>query len=306
MIDLDHVEERVSIDLDPLAEARYAEFSLRNRPLIDSQWQQKFREAVILVAGCGSTGGAAVEPLVRLGAENLRLCEPGTFELNNLNRQSATTSDLDQNKAVVLQERAERINPAVHCEVNTEGITSQNAHALVRGAAVVVDGVDVTTMNGWRAKYFLHEAASRAGIPVVVGYDMSGVQYIRTYRYRAGDRPFDGAINLSDLRSETHWRLLHKVVPVRKVPIDLLQGLSTMKGDEGFPQLVYTALMFGAAASRIALCLVAGHPVAKEVVLDLHSEVLPAPARLRARITAPLRRAMLLDRVLPQLVPQRK
>ncbi|HEX9540144.1 MAG TPA: hypothetical protein VGA04_18440 [Streptosporangiaceae bacterium] len=38
--------------------------------------QQMLRRAGILVAGCGSIGGAVVEPLVRMGAERLVLGEP--------------------------------------------------------------------------------------------------------------------------------------------------------------------------------------------------------------------------------------
>jgi tRNA A37 threonylcarbamoyladenosine dehydratase len=54
----------------------YASFTARNRGLVSDDEQQMLRRAVILVAGCGSIGGAVVEPLVRLGAECLVLAEP--------------------------------------------------------------------------------------------------------------------------------------------------------------------------------------------------------------------------------------
>ena len=60
------------------------------------------RRAVILVAGCGSIGGAVVEPLVRLGAEHLVLAEPDCYELHNLNRQHACLADVGCNKASAL------------------------------------------------------------------------------------------------------------------------------------------------------------------------------------------------------------
>lgn len=305
MINTYESEAHESNDSSSAPDDLYDEFTLRNRPLINEKMQLNLRKGLILFAGCGSTGGAAIEPLVRLGAERIRLCEPGTFELNNLNRQSATWADLDRNKAEVLRDRAKNINPAVCCEVNTEGITPSNVNELISGVRVVVDGVDVTTMSGWQAKYQLHEAAARLGIPVIVGYDMSGVQYIRAYQYRPGDRPFDGAITQQDLRANSHWAVLKKAIPLRAIPIDLLEGLSRMKAEEGFPQLTYTALMFGAVASRMTLSLMCGDRVANEVTLDLHAVVRPPTARLRARVLDPFLRARLIARVVPQLIPDR-
>lgn len=285
------------------SEEIYAEYSSRNRPLITRSMQQQIRQGLILVAGCGSTGGAAVEPLVRLGVEHLRLCEPGNFELNNLNRQAATWADVNCNKATVLRERAVSINPALSCEVNTDGVTEHNVYELLRGVDVVLDGVDVTTVSGWKAKYHLHEAASRLGVPVVVGYDMAGVQYIRTYQYAPGDRPFNGAITLEDLHADSHWPLLRKVVPMNVIPVDLLKGLLTMDHDDGFPQLAYTALLFGAAASRIVLCLLSGQSVAKEIVLDLHKDVMPPGARRRAHLLAPFHKTRLVTQAIRKLIP---
>ncbi len=46
----------------------YAELTRRNLGVVDAAAQEALRTATILVAGCGSIGGAAIEPLVRLGA----------------------------------------------------------------------------------------------------------------------------------------------------------------------------------------------------------------------------------------------
>jgi len=59
--------------------------------------------------GCGSIGGATVVPLVRLGAERFVLCEPGDYELNNLNRQAADMGDIGRNTAEVQADRARAI-----------------------------------------------------------------------------------------------------------------------------------------------------------------------------------------------------
>ncbi|MFC7511740.1 HesA/MoeB/ThiF family protein [Streptomyces thermocarboxydus] len=74
--------------------------------------QERLRNATVLVAGCGSTGGAVVEPLARLGTGRFVLAEPGEYELNNLNRQSATHKDIGRNKAEVAAERIRSVNPS--------------------------------------------------------------------------------------------------------------------------------------------------------------------------------------------------
>ncbi len=85
----------------------------RNQPSLSREEQAALRATRILVAGCGSIGGATVVPLVRLGAERFVLCEPDHYELNNLNRQSADLGDIGRNKAEVQAARARAINPDV-------------------------------------------------------------------------------------------------------------------------------------------------------------------------------------------------
>src|SRR6266545_2108267 len=139
----------------------YTAFTARNRGLISDREQQMLRRTPILVAGCGSIGGAVVEPLVRLGAERLVLVEPDRYELHNLNRQSAELADVGRNKARVLAERVRRINPHVDARVDERGVTSDNAESLVAPAGLIFDGVDVTASPALACKYALHVAAQR-------------------------------------------------------------------------------------------------------------------------------------------------
>ena len=70
----------------------YDEFTSRNRGFVLPESQQRLRAATVLVAGCGSTGGAVVEPLTRLGVEAFVLADNGTYELNNLNTGKSARS----------------------------------------------------------------------------------------------------------------------------------------------------------------------------------------------------------------------
>ena len=113
-----------------------AEFRLRNRGLISDSDQTALSEARFLVAGCGSTGGAAIEPLVRAGAMRMILVEPGSYELHNLNRQRATLDAIGCNKAAWLAKDALAINPYLDLEIVEIGL-----HHVEHALAPQQDGV---------------------------------------------------------------------------------------------------------------------------------------------------------------------
>ncbi|NDZ80943.1 ThiF family adenylyltransferase [Streptomyces sp. SID10853] len=269
----------------------YADLTERNRGFVSDRAQSELGRSRLLIAGCGSTGGAAVEPLVRLGAQDFVLADNGTFELNNLNRQHAVFTDIGSNKATVAAGRVTAINPYARAEVVTEGITEKNVERLVAGCSLVVDGVDVTERAGWRAKYLLHAAAARERLPVLTGYDMAGTQYIRFYDYRrAGSRPFDGKITEAMTEQAMVWSLLFKVIPVRHIPLEMLVNAREHLADTEYsvPQLVYASLLFGALSARMTAEILAGEPVRRNVAVDVHRATRRRAGRWAAAAQRPL------------------
>ena len=265
----------------------YAQFTARNRGLIDEQEQQRLRCTRILVAGCGSIGGAVVEPLVRLGAERLVLVEPDRYELHNLNRQSAELADVGQNKARVLAERARRINPHVNVRVDERGVTGDNAESLVAPVGLIFDGVDVTASSALTCKYALHVAAQRLAVPVVCGYDIAGTQLVLVYDYRIRSLPVLGgrlAGRAVDSLDPLHF--LGRVVPLRAVPVEMFGELrrQLLGGSTTFPQLVYSAHLFGVLGCRVGLDLLAGRPVRHRIAVDVHTLTRTGPHRWRTRL----------------------
>ncbi len=275
-------------------DAFYAELTTRNRGFISERTQARLGVMTVLVAGCGSTGGAAVEPLVRLGVQHFLLAEPGAYELNNLNRQSAFLSEIGENKAVVHARRVVAVNPHATVSVDRHGITADNVLDLVAACAVVVDGVDVTEPAGWVAKWLLHEAAAAVGRPVISGYDMAGTQYIRYYDYAPASAPFDGRIDRAALdeaiATDATWDLLRKVVPMRVVPVEMLESARRMlaSGEDGLPQLVYTSLLYGAAAARMVVSVSEGSRVRRHTLISVDRAVSTGPARWRSAVRKPV------------------
>ncbi|WP_262282182.1 ThiF family adenylyltransferase [Micromonospora sp. MA102] len=268
----------------------------RNRGVVAAEDQARISAARILVAGCGSIGGAAVEPLVRLGFRSLALADPGSYELTNLNRQNATVDDLGRNKAAVAADRARAINPHVAVEVATDGVSEETVDALLAGVDVVIDGVDVTTRSGLAAKGLLHERARDLGLPLMTGWDMSGTQHVRVYDYRREQRLFGGAVTRRQLDEMPLWELLARLVPARKVPRDLVglirRGLH--REEFTFPQLVQAADMFGVLAATLTVRLVTGRPVPASATVDVHRLAMPSGERLWDRLRQPVEVAGLL------------
>lgn len=278
----------VSLDAD-----FYAELTARNAGVIDQAAQEMLRTASVLIAGCGSIGGAAIEPLARLGIQHFIVADPGRYELNNLNRQNATISDIGRNKAEVAVERIRAVNPSCHVRVFQQGVAEETLEDLTGTCDVVVDGVDVTTMSGLRAKYLLHQEAARRRLPLITGWDMAGAQYVRYYDYRKVRRPFDGQVTFADLDRLGMWHLLKRMIPARYVPLEMIAlATSNLKNPEfSFPQLVYAADLFGALSAHTVVQLLTDQPVRRHIYLDLHQAVRPAVPRWRARFQRPLRAA---------------
>ncbi|MGW3951275.1 HesA/MoeB/ThiF family protein [Streptomyces sp. NPDC004752] len=278
----------------------YTEFTTRNTGVVASSDQAALRAATILVAGCGSIGGAAVEPLTRLGAQNFVLADPGTYELNNLNRQSAGVIDIERNKASVAGDRIRKINPHASVEVFTDGVTPHSVPALTASCQVIIDGVDVTTREGWQAKHLLHRHALHRRLPLITGWDMAGTQYVRCYDYRKVRETFEGAIREEDAARLDMWELLRRAVPLRYVPTDMLTEIRAnhARDDYSFPQVAYTAMAFGVISAHMVVRLLAGHRVRKQIRLDVHQKVRPFGEQWRSRA----RRPMELGALLPELL----
>lgn len=279
--------------------AFYSELIARNAGVIGAAAQEVLRTSDVLIAGCGSIGGASVEPLARLGVQHFTLADPGAYELNNLNRQNATLADVRRNKAEVAAERIKAVNPSCDVRVFPEGVTGEALADLTATCGVIVDGVDVTTMSGLRAKYLLHEEAVRRRLPLFTGWDMAGAQYVRFYDYRKVHRPFDGRLTLADLDRLGMWQLLRRLVPARFVPLEMItMAAGNLANPEfTFPQVVYAADLFGALSAHLVVQLLTDQPVRKHIYLDLHQAVRPAAPRWQTRLRRPLRAAEAIARV---------
>lgn len=138
---------------------------LRNMGTIGLDGQTRLLESTVAVVGAGGLGGTAVELLARLGAGHLIIIDDGRFADHNLNRQIMSAQEnLGQLKVAVAAGRVSKVNRAVEVTTVAERLTDGNAHRLLRGARVVVDGLDNLS-----SRFAVEHACRDLAIPYVYG-----------------------------------------------------------------------------------------------------------------------------------------
>lgn len=122
-----------------LMPARYQ----RNRQTISTSKQLRLFRSTAVIVGCGGLGGYLIEEMARLGVGTLVMLDPDTFEEHNLNRQLySSPHHLGTPKVFSAASRIREINPAVTVSALQVEFSSLNGRELLRGADVVLDGLD--------------------------------------------------------------------------------------------------------------------------------------------------------------------
>ena len=260
----------------------YAELTSRNRGLIDAAEQAALRRARFVVAGCGSTGGACIMPLVRSGAERFVLLDPGAYDVSNLNRQEATLADVGRNKATASRARILAVNRFASVEADERGVQPDTIARILQPGDLVIDAVDVTTQAGVDAKVALHRVACAEQLPVLTAYDIAATQYLELFDYRTERRPLRGRVQ----GGEPPDRILRLLIPPLAVPREIFGELLARRRDpdRAFPQLAMTSTLLGALIVPYVLRLLTGRPVRRRMRVDLYELVRPAPQRAGARL----------------------
>jgi hypothetical protein len=233
----------------------YAQLVDRNQHFISHETQEKLSSLKISVGGCGTVGGACLEPLARLGVENFKLADNGTYELTNLNRQCAYVSNIGENKATYNLKLLKQVNPFIKAKAFPEGVTPDNVEELVDWADLIVDAVDVTSKESISMKIALHERAKLAKKPVFSAMDPGFCNCGLGYDYRKKKaQVLDGRLAAA-ISTDHPFKAWFYILPVSLIPthclpliVELLQG-KTATGS----QLVIAANLLSAI---IASCVV--------------------------------------------------
>jgi len=88
--------------------------------------QQALGQLRVGIVGCGGTGSAVAEQLVRLGVRSFILFDPDQLSPSNVTRvYGSTPSDIGRFKTEILVAHLTRVAPDTHCDAVTSMITTQ-------------------------------------------------------------------------------------------------------------------------------------------------------------------------------------
>lgn len=127
--------------------------------------QQRLAASTVAVIGAGGVGSPAALYLAAAGVGTLRIIDPDTVSLSNLQRQVLfDTADIGRPKVEIAQHRLTALNPGIRIEAVPEALTPDTAAGLIAGADAVLDGTD-----DFAVRHAVNAACVAARIPLVSG-----------------------------------------------------------------------------------------------------------------------------------------
>ncbi|HEY1124215.1 MAG TPA: HesA/MoeB/ThiF family protein [Sphingobium sp.] len=125
--------------------------------------QARLLGAHVVIIGAGGIGCPAIAYLAAAGIGTIRIIDPDTVSLSNLQRQILFgTDDIGKPKAEAARDAAKHINPDCHVIPINQRLTADNAAVLLRDADVIVDGCD-----NFETRLAVSDAATRLRTPLV-------------------------------------------------------------------------------------------------------------------------------------------
>lgn len=175
----------------------YFERTRRNRYWVgDEKAQLRLSTLRVGIAGLGGMGSNVAEILIRLGVGHIKIADPDTIEVSNLNRQViANRNTIGHKKA--LASAAELRNISEDCEivVYDDGITEANAEEFVADIDILIDEIDVSPLM---PHVWLHRAAQKRNLPIYSGYIIGMGTHI--YKFQGTRYTFeDFMLNRTDM-----------------------------------------------------------------------------------------------------------
>ncbi len=127
--------------------------------------QKKLSEATALIIGMGGLGGPAALFLAAAGIKRLRLVDPDTVSLDNLQRQILfKTADVGRAKTDAASDALTALDPAIEIETIAASARYETLPALLDDVDLVLDGCD-----DFDTRFAVNAAAVTAGKPLISG-----------------------------------------------------------------------------------------------------------------------------------------
>ncbi|NHI90500.1 MAG: HesA/MoeB/ThiF family protein [Candidatus Thorarchaeota archaeon] len=130
----------------------------------------KIMNTTVAMLGAGGLGSPSLRLLAAIGFGRIKIVDRDIVELSNIQRQTVfNTDDIGKPKAEAAAENLALMNPEVHFDPVCVSIDDENAIDVIRGADIIVDGLD-----SFKARRAANKASLVLNIPYVFA---GGVEY---------------------------------------------------------------------------------------------------------------------------------
>ena len=127
--------------------------------------QSALLAAKVAIIGAGGLGGPAGLYLAAAGVGQITIIDDDVVEASNLQRQvQFVTTDIGMEKATIMADTLDDLNPDVQTTGHIGRLTKHNAQELLSGYDVILDGVD-----DFESRFAINDAALALAIPLVSG-----------------------------------------------------------------------------------------------------------------------------------------
>jgi len=127
--------------------------------------QARLKQSHVVVAGLGGLGSPASIYLASAGIGHLTLVDCDLVELSNLNRQVLYwEEDIGEKKPLSAARKLAKLNPTINITPLFEKITEDNVRGIIKGANVVIDGMD-----NFETRFIVNSGCVAEGVPFIHG-----------------------------------------------------------------------------------------------------------------------------------------
>jgi hypothetical protein len=236
----------------------------RNRDLITEEEQRRYRASTVGVAGL-SVGSAALASLVGTGGpKTVKLADPDTIELTNLNRMRAALPDMGANKSHVAARAVWELDPFADIRLHPQGLSADTLDDFLGGEPAL--DVFVDEMDDIALKFEVRLRCRKHGIPVVMATDNGDGAIVDIERFDLErDRPiFHGRVEMPEEAIRRGDRaqfveLANRIIDPSFFTVRQLSSLQSIgRRLSGVPQLSTAASIAGAAVAYAVRLITTG------------------------------------------------
>lgn len=143
----------------------YAARTDRNIGWITASEQNMIRDSVISIAGTGGMGGHVAQLMIRLGVGELRIADPESFDVSNINRQlAAGINTIGKSKALETGRILRNISDDYRLIIYPQGIESGMIEEFVKGSSMIIDEIEFWNIGSC---ILMHQIARSLNVPIL-------------------------------------------------------------------------------------------------------------------------------------------